>query len=152
MGLPPPKVANVPGIANQRWPACLQGHDRIIDPDGKQDGGALLAFPRQGRFYLLLHPLACHRRLGQNDEQLVIEADCLINAGAESVADFHVLGSKPAPHALVLEIGIQSFGEVVVLTRIADEAGVELEGLIEQRGQVVNQRVWQTAAPKKGQR
>jgi hypothetical protein len=33
MHLPTPKVPNVPGIANQRWPARLQGHDRVVDSD-----------------------------------------------------------------------------------------------------------------------
>jgi hypothetical protein len=46
---------------------------------------------------------------------------------------------------------VQAFGEGVVLTRVADEAGVELEGLIEQRGQVVNQRVREATATEKGQ-
>jgi hypothetical protein len=45
MRLPTPKVPNVPGVLGQRWPACLQGHDRIINPDRKQDGGAPLTFP-----------------------------------------------------------------------------------------------------------
>ena len=71
--------------------------------------------------------------------------------GAESVADFHILGSKPAADALILQICIEAFGEGVVLTRVADEAGVELEGLIEERGQIVNQGVWQTTASEKSQ-
>ena len=58
--LPAPKVPNVPGIANQRWPARLQGHDRVVDSDREQNGGALLAFPCQGGFYLLLDLLTGH--------------------------------------------------------------------------------------------
>src|SRR5712671_6116391 len=45
MRLPALKVANVPGIADQRRPACLQGHYRVVDPDRKENGRALLAFP-----------------------------------------------------------------------------------------------------------
>ena len=60
MHLPAPKVPNVPGIANQRWPARLQGHDRVVDLDREQNGGALLAFPCQGGFDLLLDLLTCH--------------------------------------------------------------------------------------------
>ena len=45
MGLPALKVANVPGITNQRRPACLQGHDRVVNPDRKEDGGASAGFP-----------------------------------------------------------------------------------------------------------
>jgi hypothetical protein len=32
--------------------------------------------------------------------------------------------------------------EVFIDATVADEAGVELDGLIEKRGQIVNQRVW----------
>ena len=46
---------------------------------------------------------------------------------------------------------MQSAAEVFIGTAIADEAGVELEGLIEQRGQIVNQCVWQTTTAEKGQ-
>jgi len=140
----------VPGTVNHRRPACFQGHHRIVNPDWKEDGRTLLTFPCQGGFDFLLHPLTCYRRLGQDEEQLIIEADRLVNAGAETVADFHVFWGKPAAHAFVLQICIQAFGEGVVLTRIADEAGVELEGLIEERGKIVNQRVWQATAPEKG--
>src|SRR6516162_9054908 len=50
MGLPAPKVANMPGVVNQRWPAGFLGHNRVVNPDRKEDGRALLAFPRQGGF------------------------------------------------------------------------------------------------------
>ena len=151
MCLPAPKVANVPGVANVRWPARLQGHDRVVNPDWKQDGGALLAFPVQGGFHLLLYPLARHGCLGEDEQQLVIDADGFINPRAEAVTDFHIFRSKPAAHTLVLKICVEAFGKSAVLARIADEAGVELEGLIEERGQIVNQRVWQATTSKKGQ-
>src|SRR5262249_43885010 len=54
MSLPAPKVANVSGVATQCWPARLQGHDRVVDPDREEDGRALLAFPCQRGFHLLL--------------------------------------------------------------------------------------------------
>src|SRR5262249_55073020 len=117
--------------------------------DWEEDSGPLLTFPCQGGFDFLFHPLTCHRRLGQDEEQLVIEANRLVNAGAKAVTDFHILRGKPAPYALILEICIQAFGKDVVLARVADEAGVELEGLIEERRQIVNERVWQATAPEK---
>jgi hypothetical protein len=48
MGLPAPKVANVPRMANERRPVTLYGHHRVIDPDWKEDGRTVLAFPCQG--------------------------------------------------------------------------------------------------------
>jgi hypothetical protein len=134
MRLPAPKVPNVACIVNQRGPARLQGHDCVVDPDGKEGGRALLPFPCQGGFYFLLNPLARHRGLGEDEKQLVIDADGLINPGAESVTNFHILGSKPAPHPFILEIRMEAFGKGAVLICVADEAGVELEGLVEERG------------------
>ena len=64
MRLPAPKITNVPGIANQRWPARQLCHDRIINLDREEDSGPLLPFPRQGGFDFLLYSLARHRRLG----------------------------------------------------------------------------------------
>jgi len=151
MRLPAPKVPNMPGTVNKRWPARLLRHDRVVNPNRKEDGRTLLAFPCQSGFDFLLHPLARHRRLGQNEEQLVIDADGLIYPETEAVANFHILGSKPAAHAFVLESCVQAFGKGVVLARVADEAGVELEGLIEQRGQIFNQCLWQATAPEKSQ-
>jgi len=56
--------------------------------------------------------------LGQDEEELVIEQDRVINSGAKSIATFHILGDKPAPHAAVLEINIEPFGKGAVLARI----------------------------------
>ena len=99
---------------------------------GKRTVVLSLTFPCQGCFYFLPHPLARHRRLGQDEEELVIDPDRLINPGAKSVADFHILRGKPAAYTLILEIGVQAFGKGVILARIADKAGVELEGVIEE--------------------
>ena len=140
--LPAPKVANVAGIAYQRWPSRLQGHYRVVNPDRKEDGGALLAFSCQGRFDLFLYPLTRHRSLGQNEKQLVINADRFIDAYPYFGPYGEIFWGKPAPYTLVLEIRMKAFGKGMVLARVTDEAGVKLEGLIEERREIVNQRVW----------
>ncbi len=71
----------------------------------------------------LFHLLASHKAICQN-EQFVIEADGLINAGTDFIACFHMVRSKPATYAFALQIGVQTFGKVLVLARIADEAGI----------------------------
>ena len=88
MCLPAPKVPNVPGVANQRWPARLYGPHRVVNLDRKEDDRTMLAFSCQGGFYFLLDPLACNRALGQDQQELVIDVDRLINAGAEAVRRF----------------------------------------------------------------
>jgi hypothetical protein len=47
-----------------------------------------------------------------------------------------------------LQICEQASSEDHVFARIADEAGVELVGLIKERGHVLNQHVRETTAPK----
>jgi hypothetical protein len=51
----------------------------------------------------------------------------LLDRVAETVTDFHIFIGKPAPHPLVLKITVQSLNKDMVLTRIANEAGVELD-------------------------
>ena len=48
---------------------------------------------------------------------------------------------KPAAHALVLQVGMEALGELLVLGRVADETGVELDRLVQEGGQVVDQVV-----------
>ena len=55
-------------------------------------------------------------------------------------------GREPAAHALVLQVGVEALGELLVLRRVADEAGVELDRLVQQRGQIVDQVVRQADA------
>ena len=50
MGLPAPKVAKGPCVAYQRWPARLQNHARVVNPDRKEDASVLLAVPCSGGF------------------------------------------------------------------------------------------------------
>jgi hypothetical protein len=59
---------------------------------------------------------------------------------------------KPAPHPIVLQVGVQSIDKLIVLRRVADEARVVLDHLVQQRGQILDQRIWQADAPKKYER
>jgi hypothetical protein len=66
--------------------------------------------------------------------------------------DLHVLRGEPAPHALVLQVSVQSMDKLVVLRRVADEARVVLDRLAQQRGQVADQLVRQANAAQEGKR
>jgi len=44
-------------------------------------------------------------------------------------AALNVVRSKPAAHTFVLQVGIEAVGEVLVFGGVADEAGVELDGI-----------------------
>jgi hypothetical protein len=61
-----------------------------------------------------------------------MKANGLINALAESVTDLEILRREPAANALVLEVSVEAIREILILGRVADEAGVELDGLVEE--------------------
>lgn len=66
-----------------------------------------------------------------------MQPDRLVDARAELVADAQVLWREPAAHAVVLKPLMQASSELIVLGRVADEAGVELYGLTHQGWQVL---------------
>ena len=72
-----------------------------------------LRFARPADFGL--HPLTADAVLGQDEQQLVVDADGLVDARPDFVADLHVLRREPAAHALGLQVGVQAFGEGLVL-------------------------------------
>src|SRR5215831_13108724 len=59
---------------------------------------------------------------------------------------------KPAAHPLVLQVGMKALRKRLILGRVADEAGIMLDGLVQQRRQVVDQHVRQPDAAKKRER
>jgi hypothetical protein len=55
------------------------------------------------------------------------------------LAAAQVFGSKPTPNASGSQIGVQSVGELLVLCRVADEQGLELNPRTDQRSHVFNE-------------
>jgi hypothetical protein len=53
-----------------------------------------------------------------------------------------IVRCKPDTEPCVLQTLMQSLAEWLIDTAVANETGVELYGLIEEGGQIVNQRVW----------
>jgi hypothetical protein len=51
------------------------------------------------------------------------------------------VGRESAAHALVLQVSVEAAGEFLVLARMTDEAGVELDCAVQQRRQVIDQVV-----------
>ena len=65
--------------------------------------------------------------LGKHQQQLVVNADGLVDGDAELVADLEVFGREPAADAFDLEVSVKPLGELLILGRVADETGVELQ-------------------------
>jgi hypothetical protein len=88
----------------------------------------LLLFSLEGGFDFGLDPGAGDGSLGEDEEELVVEANGFINAVAKFVADFQVFGGKPGADTVGLEIGVEAIGEVLVCVGIADAARVVFNG------------------------
>jgi hypothetical protein len=56
-----------------------------------------------------------------------------------------VVGCEPAPDALVLKIAVQAVCEVLVQRGVADEAGIELNRVLEQRRQILDELLREAA-------
>jgi len=84
---PPAEVSDVPRAADVGGPglACL--HDRIVETDRKKNGLLLALFFFKCGFDFLLHPRTFDRLLGENEQQLVIDANRFIDDRTDFVAD-----------------------------------------------------------------
>jgi hypothetical protein len=127
--LPPAEIADVPLAADRCSPRCIAARDCIIQTDWKQNQAFFMVLSLETGFDFLTHPIALDGVLRQDHKQLLVKPNRLIDALAERVANLEIVGCKPAARALVLEVGVKAFGEVLVLGRIADEAGEELDRL-----------------------
>ena len=87
MVLPAAEVSDVPRAADVGGPGLFCLHDRIIESDGKQDGLLLPLLFFKCSFDFLLHPCAFDRLFGENEQQLVIDANRFIDDRTDSVAD-----------------------------------------------------------------
>jgi hypothetical protein len=103
--LPAGEVPDVAGVPEQCWSARTALHHRVVDTDGEEDCLALwFPLPGEGGLDLLLDPLAGDGGFGEHEQELVVEADRLVNGGADARADGQVVGGEPDAHALGLEV------------------------------------------------
>jgi hypothetical protein len=71
--------------------------------------------------------------LREDQQQLVIEADGLLDPLSDPVAGLHVFRGEPAAHASALQVGVEPLGEVLVFTGITQKAGVILDRALRER-------------------
>jgi hypothetical protein len=69
----------------------------------------------------------------QDQQQLVVQSDGFVDLLVEFPAALNVVRGKPAAHAFALQVGVEAVGEVLVFGGVADEAGVELDGVGDER-------------------
>src|SRR4051812_11503969 len=151
MVLPSAEVTDVALDAQAASPGFVCVQHGVIDPDREQNGRLARPLLIQGPRHFLLNPITGNRVFGQDQQHLVAQPDRLVDGVDDLGADRHVVRREPAAHAFVLEIGVEAVGELLVLARIADEAGEELDRLVQQRGQVVDQVIRQADTAQEGE-
>src|SRR5664280_1486005 len=68
-------------------------------------------------------PVTAHAVLGEDQQQLVMQADGLVDLLVQLAASLHFLGCEPAAHAFGLQVSMEPLGKLLVLGRVADKAG-----------------------------
>lgn len=83
----------------------------------------------------------------------VVKANRVVYPLPKTAANFQVFRSKPAPDALYLQVGAYNLS-TNSLSRVEwlIKQELELDGLIEHRGEIFNQCFWQTATTQESDR
>jgi hypothetical protein len=78
-----------------------------------------------------------------------VQANGLIDALSDLVADLHIFRGKPATYAFALQISIQPFSKLLVTAGIANKAGVVLNGMSNQGVHIGEEVLWHTGFAQK---
>src|SRR5712692_10535927 len=82
-------------------------------------------------------------------QELIVQANRLINTMPKILTDLQVLRSKPTTDTIALQVSIQPFSKVLVLASIANKAGVVLDRMGHQRTHVDDEVLWNTSSAQK---
>src|SRR5258708_6140802 len=76
--------------------------NRLIDTNREEDDSLFFTLLRQSSLHFVFYPSTCYRPLRQDEEELIMEMNCLINARADPRTPFQVLRGKPTAHVIAL--------------------------------------------------
>jgi len=76
-----------------------------------------------------------------------MQADGRVNLLVELLASFNIVRREPAAHTFILQAFVQTVSKLLVLGRIADEAGIELNRAADQGADVGDELVGKARAP-----
>ncbi len=85
------EVTNMAHPSNVSGPGLLGLHHRLVQFDGEQDQLALLLFFLEGGFDFFFYPGAFNGMLRENQQQFVMDANRLVNAATDFVANAHIM-------------------------------------------------------------
>jgi len=112
--------------------------------DGKQHALFLRTLPLPGFADFSLYPRALHAVRRKDQEQPLISSDRFVDLLMDFLSSLYIVRREPAADAFVLQIRVQAVGEFLIFGGIADEAGIELNGIRSQRLHVGNEVVRDT--------
>src|SRR5258708_12161902 len=118
------KVSTMPGTTDIDSPGQIRLLHQLIQRDGEKHQFVLLLFLLKSSHDLPLNPFAVDRMFREDYQELIVQANRLINIVPKILTDLQVLRSKPTTHAVPLQVSIQPFSKVLALPTIPNKAGV----------------------------
>src|SRR5260221_3018106 len=149
MIFPAGEISNMARLFDVCGPISGALDDLFIQADGKEHGALCLAFFGKCFLYLVFDPPTGDRMRREDQQELIVQANGLVDALPELISDLHIFRGKPAAHAFTLQVGIQPVGKVLVAAGIADEAGVVLDGMSNQGVHIGEEVLWHTGFAQK---
>ena len=146
---PPAKVFNMTGTTDIDGPGQIRLLHQLIQRDGEQHQFVLLLFLLKSSHDFSLNPFAVDRMFREDYQELIVQANRLINTMPKIITDLQALRSKATTHAVALQVSIQPFSKVLVLASIANKAGVVLDRMGHQRTHVDDEVLWNTSSAQK---
>jgi len=146
---PPAKVFNMTGTTDIDGPGQIRLLHQLIQRDGEQHQFVLLLFLLKSSHDFSLNPFAVDRMFREDYQELIVQANRLINTMPKIITDLQALRSKATTHAVALQVSVQPFSKVLVLASIANKAGVVLDRMGHQRTHVDDEVLWNTSSAQK---
>src|SRR5260221_13512287 len=147
---PPAKVSNMPGTTDIDSPGHICLLHRLIQRDGEKHQLVLLLFLLKSSHDFSLNPFAADRMFREDYQELIVQANRLINIVPKILTALQVLRSKPTTHAIALQVSIKPFSKVLILASRADKAGVVLDRMGHQGTHVGDEVLWNASPAQKG--
>ena len=109
------------------------------EADGEEDAAAFGLFALQAFADFAADPVALHGVGGEDEQEAVVDLEGLVYLVLEVAATFDVFGGVPNLEVRGAEVSVEALGEGFVVVVVADEAGLELDWLVEEGGEVVDE-------------
>ena len=144
MIFPVSKVTNMPCSSDVGGPGQVGLHDHLVEFDGKEHWFVLMLFFLKSSHDFVFNPCAIDGVFREDDQELIVQANRLINAMPKLLSDLQVFRGEPAPDAFGLQVSIETLCELLVFTGIANEACEVLDRVLNQGTNIGNEGISQT--------